>query len=438
MNNTRKIIVKNIGPIKEADLELKKFNILIGQQSTGKSTLAKIACYCSWVEKEISITQSPEEFQKEGYFINHLEEFHKLNGFISKDSFIAYSSDVLSFAYSERKFTFQWNSGRLDYKRHKTLYIPAERNIVSVIPNWFEVNLGKNSTRSFLADWERVRKHFSKEHPLSLLDFGEYYHNPSDNTDHILTKEGKDVLLGNASSGLQTLTPLQALLQYYANDFYSSGLSFAETNVTEQQKINRLYDNILQQLIKTLSSEERASWEEKRVKIHSEYKDFSSVPEHLRDTLLYPNDEIMNKYFELAISYRIIQSTSFFIEEPELNLYPISQYALMNSMVQMINKKQHTLFITTHSIYSLTSLSNLIYAGKVGKEHPNKTNNIIPKSLWIDMDDISAWKINAETGELENMLADDLAMLKAEKLDDVSEIINSQFDKLFELEHQNL
>ncbi|KUK57770.1 MAG: hypothetical protein XD81_1399 [Bacteroidetes bacterium 38_7] len=47
----RRITVRNVGPIKDAQLELKKINILIGQQSTGKSTLAKIACYCSWVEK---------------------------------------------------------------------------------------------------------------------------------------------------------------------------------------------------------------------------------------------------------------------------------------------------------------------------------------------------------------------------------------------------
>jgi hypothetical protein len=37
---------------------------------------------------------------------------------------------------------------------------------------------------------------------------------------------------------------------------------------------------------------------------------------------------------------------------------------------------------------------------------------------------------------LENLLADDLNILKAEELDDVSEIINNQFSELFEIAHQ--
>lgn len=33
------------------DIELKKVNIFMGPQSCGKSTLAKIICFCTWMEK---------------------------------------------------------------------------------------------------------------------------------------------------------------------------------------------------------------------------------------------------------------------------------------------------------------------------------------------------------------------------------------------------
>lgn len=46
------LIVKHIGPLDKIDIELKKVNVIIGPQSSGKSCVLKLACYCTWVEKE--------------------------------------------------------------------------------------------------------------------------------------------------------------------------------------------------------------------------------------------------------------------------------------------------------------------------------------------------------------------------------------------------
>ena len=47
-----RLLVKNIGPIKDVDIELKKVNVFMGPQGCGKSTLAKIISFCSWLEKD--------------------------------------------------------------------------------------------------------------------------------------------------------------------------------------------------------------------------------------------------------------------------------------------------------------------------------------------------------------------------------------------------
>lgn len=423
------ILVKNVGPIKDATLDLKKINILIGQQSTGKSTLAKIACYCSWVEKEICITQSAGEFNKEDYFERNLTEFHKLNGYITNKSVISYKSDVLSFQFLKNKFSFEWSENRLSYRRRKTLYIPAERNLISNIPNWFEVNLGKNSTRSFLVEWEKVRRYFSKVNPLSLLDLASYYHNQQDGSDHIITKEGKDIFLANSSSGLQSMAPLQALVKYYGETYYKEGLRWKESNVGQQRKYANLYKSIYKQLIEKLSNDEKNEWEARKVQVSNTENLF--LKEQL---LLYPNEEIENKHAILVTNIQYPHSTAFFIEEPELNLYPITQYNLVNNLIELINKRSHSIFITTHSPYILTSLNNLIFAGEKGKQNPGAVGKIIPKTRWIKRTDVSAWKINAETNALENLLDDEIAMLKAEEIDDVSHIINKEFDSLFDIE----
>lgn len=48
------ITIKNIGPLSDTGtVELGRFNLFIGKQSTGKSTLMKILCFCQWIEKKI-------------------------------------------------------------------------------------------------------------------------------------------------------------------------------------------------------------------------------------------------------------------------------------------------------------------------------------------------------------------------------------------------
>lgn len=46
-------MIRNVGPISFADIELKRINVVIGLQSQGKSTLLKIASFCVWLEKRI-------------------------------------------------------------------------------------------------------------------------------------------------------------------------------------------------------------------------------------------------------------------------------------------------------------------------------------------------------------------------------------------------
>ena len=54
----KRIVIRDFGPIKEADVLLKDINVVIGEQSIGKSCVLKVACFCTWVEKRIEIEQN--------------------------------------------------------------------------------------------------------------------------------------------------------------------------------------------------------------------------------------------------------------------------------------------------------------------------------------------------------------------------------------------
>ena len=72
------LVIKNLGPLKEVDIELDDLNVIIGAQSTGKSCVLKMACYCSWVEKRIMLTQALD-FYSGKQFINDFVSYYFLS-----------------------------------------------------------------------------------------------------------------------------------------------------------------------------------------------------------------------------------------------------------------------------------------------------------------------------------------------------------------------
>ena len=50
------IEIRNIGPLVETgNVPVSQVMLLIGEQSTGKSTFMKILCFCCWLEKQVMI-----------------------------------------------------------------------------------------------------------------------------------------------------------------------------------------------------------------------------------------------------------------------------------------------------------------------------------------------------------------------------------------------
>ena len=95
------LIIRHFGPIEEVDINFKRINLIIGPQSSGKSTVLKIACFCDWMEKQIELNQNPNKFCNAAFFVQNLVGFHKLEGYMQPDSYISYENDAVYFDYSE-------------------------------------------------------------------------------------------------------------------------------------------------------------------------------------------------------------------------------------------------------------------------------------------------------------------------------------------------
>ena len=68
-----RLIIRNVGPVKSVDLRLNKVNMFIGPQGSGKSTIAKILSFCSWLEKVNDATDNVSvHIRKKGSYIREL------------------------------------------------------------------------------------------------------------------------------------------------------------------------------------------------------------------------------------------------------------------------------------------------------------------------------------------------------------------------------
>lgn len=338
----RNLIIRHLGPIRSANIDLKNVNVVIGEQSSGKSCLLKTACFCTWVEKRIEIEQGIDRFERGDAFIQQLIQFHKMDDFVGADTEIAYESDYMRFSYvhKHRKFSFEWKSGRWEYQRPKVSYIPSERNLVAAIPNWFQVKFDGNNIQEFMADWEDARKSMAKGYEVLNLGVS-YYYNPTDKLDYVRISNAKTMKFTNSSSGLQSLIPLLVLLSYITSDDYRQKNAGDFSKSKERgQVLNALtiyyreHQDELRSIV-GISKEERMIWDDG-----------------------FGNTQYNPAVYDLLvnISERFITThhCDIFLEEPEQNLFPPTQGVLIQFLMTLTEgHNNNRLFIATHSPYIL-------------------------------------------------------------------------------------
>lgn len=359
------LIIRNIGPIKEVDIELNKINVIMGPQSSGKSTINKIACYCSWVEKKVSLDKSFDFFLKDKTFITELVRFHKLKGYIKSDSYIEYESKVVKFTYDHSLGipVMEWKDSNA-FKRTKISYIPSERNIVAVVPNWMEVKLVDNNTRSFMIDWSTARNAYQKDKPFDILNLGvKYYYDDSVDKDFVIINDNTTIELTNTSSGLQSIIPLVILIDYLTNWIYSNEVPNSVENINKKEII---INTVIKDYINSNLPEA---------------KDSSEFFKILYYTLINRNDISSSGFEPLVVSienYSRNHWTNLFIEEPEQNLFPSSQRDLMYYLLKQVKANEdHRLLLTTHSPYILYALNNCMMGYLVKDNMPEEDRDAL-------------------------------------------------------------
>ena len=396
----------NIGPISIVDIDLRRYNVFIGPQSSGKSTIAKLISFCSWVEKRAATTLSENIFMNAEDFKTQAENYHKMHGYFNASSELEYSSDIIHLKYTESDFSLKLIN-KTAYKRKKILYIPSDRNLVAMDKLDRLIVETNTNLRGFMFDWFDARETYGKEHHLNILDLNmEYYYDKDAkvNKDKIIHVNGKtyEIALSDASSGLQSVTPLTLLLSYFSKQYFADyGKTISYEKKREQKELEEKINMLLSSTIFG-----------------------SAVPKSVIGSI-----ESRFIYDNLTIP----SSCDFIIEEPEQNLFPSTQAQLISYLLNICNaqEKQHSFTITTHSPYILTQLNILLFAGLLQKQ--GKTEQVSEYiSDAIAPDELNVYAVQND-GTVVSIIDSETNMISQNYLDSVSEELSIKFQQLYRL-----
>ncbi|MCE7922506.1 MAG: hypothetical protein DYG98_05595 [Haliscomenobacteraceae bacterium CHB4] len=378
------LTVKNFGPIREAHLDLQKVTVLIGEQASGKSVLAKLVAIFRNVQYIIS--QNSNEWFEHFSILQYLNEntdiyyesdFYSIK--VEKGEVRLFNVDKQILLFHKLQSIQQRYKGQynlLDKEQLQTfqeateqittlekevqkygqdaIYIPAERILISILSEAsFSLQLSQVSLPKFLLmfgrDYEKSRKHINQLEIITL-DLKYSYLGGVD----IVEYNNAKTKLSESASGLQSILPLLLVVE-----------------------------------------------------------------------------DCSNSTVTLKMNFR------FIIEEPELNLYPTTQKKLVEYLIEKCTIGDNRLIITTHSPYILTALNNCIQARNTLREHPEHADEVAklvrPESQ-IDFEDVMTYFVAGGTAR--PIMNNENRLIDANTLDDVSDELGDIFDRLLDLEMQ--
>lgn len=368
-----KIKIKNFGPIKEGYQEddgwfdIKKVTVFIGNQGSGKSTIAKLISTFSWIEKALyKQLVKKSEVTRKSKFENYYCEYQNLKNYFNHETEIQFEGIAYKFHYKNGRLSIDEVKGH-KYLVPKIMYVPAERNFVSAVAQPEKLKYLPKTLYTFLEEFERSKNELIDflYLPINNLRFS---HDNKKGISKIIGDD-YDLPLYEASSGLQSSIPLFLVSKNLA------------------EGIDRISDNS----ISKVSLEEMQTL---RIRILSLIRN---------DNL---TEEIRNQAIELLSSVTKNDCFINVVEEPEQNLFPSSQRSILNSLLEFNSINEgNMLVMTTHSPYLINYLTLAVEANKLKskvntEELASKLNKIVPLNSTLNGNDLVVYQLDEKNGQI--------------------------------------
>jgi predicted ATP-dependent endonuclease of OLD family len=447
----QKIIIKNFGAIKEAEIDIPKTLVLIGEQASGKSTIAKLIYFFQELRDDFF------EFAILSDKNNHMNLWQ-----VIVVKFQIFFGDEEQFSDFEVTYFYE-----LEKQNYIKIFLSQEKKITGDFSDYFKnsvskagLAIAKNNIMIFnqfidsaedskeIAVNKNQRDNFIKAVGIKVNEmFNIWYENilfiiSGRNATvqyndlfvkHLFTyvqnqiKENKNSIEDKEQTVNEYLTmQFMERVSRVKTVFERNGGTFASLLKSENKNVRfQKAENKISEILKGKYSSDKSG-----EKIHLENGGFvrlSNASSGQQESI-----RILQDLFLVILQN---QKVLRIVEEPEAHLFPIAQKQMVELLALMVNQnKENSLIVTTHSPYILSTFNNLLFASRVIEKNPNAENEV---SEIVDIDfrlkaaDFAAYTlINTEGGFVSESIMSDRGVIKQNYLDTASEMLSYEFNNL--------
>ncbi|MFM6059790.1 MAG: AAA family ATPase [Microcystis aeruginosa] len=419
------LTIKDFLIIKYAEIEIKKINVIIGEQSTGKSIIAKLVfLFETFLFLKIKFYAFNAEDQK-AIRRMVLQDFEQLfPRYAWKDQ-----SFKISYTFKNTTFTIERHKESSDgYYKLTFTYSENFKQLYNRIIRQIRRLYGDDSLKSQEINSKALEY---IENNLSASDLfkdregfipAEIFFIPASRT--LFVK----YFTNNIFAFLANNFDLDPLIINFGSNYENAQRLYRIINEFQDQENDqrRLYDQIKLITEKILSGsygrEKDQDW-----LYHADGRKINLIDASSGQQEALPMLLILLVFSFFPDS----ESNQFFIEEPETHLFPSAQRDMVELFTLLYANKNCRFFLTTHSPYILTALNNKIMAANV---EPVKAEKSLGYKNTIQFQDVSAYTIS--NGQTQSILDTEVNLIGINNLDAVSDELSQEFEEILERKAQ--
>lgn len=438
----QKIEIKYLGPVQELEMDIKDFNLLIGEQATGKSTVAK-AIYFFRIIKSTLTDYLCQVYDTALYNGNDVSDgFNKVLKKELKSIFISlfgYSWDLDKRLYLKYEYASGiWIDVKLN-KNGKRKYISVRyspkltqtlKDLEKEALELFEQKPETTIISLAYASKERLRNYDNFKNSVNKIfdDYKETYYIPAGRSMLTLLVNNRS-LLENDNLDLITRQFMQVIDNIHR--VFEDGIRNVHKRYPDGE---RRFDvtKTAEMLISDLKGDYLYNAGKEYIVVEDEEEHSEKIPINFASSGQQEVLWLLNQLYILMLKK---EKAFVIIEEPEAHLYPSLQSKVVEFISYFANINNSSILITTHSPYILTSVNTLYCAGKViekNSTYSKKVYDIIDSNCEIDPQKVTALKINKDKSIL-NLINEELQELNTEMIDEISDSVNEKYMELYYL-----
>jgi predicted ATPase len=445
------VITKQFLAVKPCEIELNRFLLLIGEQASGKSTVAKLIYFFQTLpdaiyEQSIMAYSKSEQFN----FSIHVNQ-------IARKKFV----ETFGQTTKNKGFNLQFNYQiQANLKNNPTLAIYQDMDgltypsfetgfgdkIGSAIKKYFDAprldsNIDEINVRQrFIHDLDALFYRETNTHTYLIAGRNTIVAYP-ETFEKVIEQEFEKLLEDEVKEQdfekRQRLGNERLLYQFVQwskgvkNNFKNNGQTFGKTALSlGNRAATQQIEAIAQKILK--GTYESSQWGE-QIKLEG-----SSLRIPIKDASS-GQQEVLRLLQGVFLSVGLKNRKEFFVvEEPEAHLYPLAQKELMNAFAVFLNTiSQGKMIVTTHSPYILACINILLFAhyvsNEIGQHNLNGTIGTVPRAFWLDSTLFNAYSLGQNSNYCVNIKDPITGLIDQNYLDAISEQLGVQYQTLYNL-----